>query len=212
MLEVGVGAGTDFINWLRGGAQAIGIDLTWNGVQLTRERATLEGMPAVVLQADAEHLPFRDESFDVVYAYGVLHHTPDTTRAIAEAHRVLKRSGVARIMIYHVPSVVGFLLWLRYCAARLRPWRTARWAIAQFLESPGTKAYSVSEAALLFRSFSSVRFTTLLGEGDLLLLQIRRSAKYRHPVYSLAWKLYPRWLVRRAGDRFGLGLLVEAYK
>lgn len=49
-------------------------------------------------------------------------------------------------MIYHVPSWVGFMLWALHCGAKLRPWRSARWAIYHHLESPGTKAYSKREA------------------------------------------------------------------
>jgi ubiquinone/menaquinone biosynthesis C-methylase UbiE len=78
VLEIGVGAGTDFVRWLRAGARAQGIDLTQAGVDLTRERAALEGCQADVRVGDAEHLPFEDATFDRVYSYGVLHHTPDT--------------------------------------------------------------------------------------------------------------------------------------
>jgi len=51
--------------------------------------------------ADAEGLDFPDNSFDLVYSHGVLHHTPDTAGAIREIHRVLKPGGRAVIMLYH---------------------------------------------------------------------------------------------------------------
>src|SRR5262249_7385247 len=124
VLEIGVGAGTDYVNWLRAGARAVGIDLTTSAVKLTRESAELEGLNADVFVADAEALPFRSEVFDVVYSYGVLHHTPDTVRALRELYRTLKPGGVAKVMIYHRPSIVGFLLWTCYCLGRLRPWRS----------------------------------------------------------------------------------------
>jgi ubiquinone/menaquinone biosynthesis C-methylase UbiE len=75
VLEIGVGAGTDFVNWVRNGAQAVGIDLTEMGTELTRERLALEGLTADVMRGDAECLPFRSNTFDVVYSYGVLHHS-----------------------------------------------------------------------------------------------------------------------------------------
>jgi SAM-dependent methyltransferase len=106
VLELGVGAGTDFVNWVRQGARATGVDLTTRGVELTRERLALEGLHADVRIADGERLPFADESFDIVYSYGVLHHSPDTASAIREVRRVLRPGGNGAR--YDLPrSVVG---------------------------------------------------------------------------------------------------------
>ncbi|MCC6751742.1 MAG: class I SAM-dependent methyltransferase [Deltaproteobacteria bacterium] len=208
LLEVGVGAGTDFINWVRHGAIATGVDLTEAGVALTRERLALEELRAEVLQADAERLPFPDQSFDLVYSYGVLHHSPNTARAVSEVHRVLRPGGTALIMVYHVPSWVGFMLWGVHCAAKLRPWKSPRWAIFNHLESPGTKAYTHAEARELFSAFSSVNVRSQLSHGDLLLM--RPAQKYQSSLARLAWTLYPRWAIKATGDRFGLGLFIEA--
>jgi ubiquinone/menaquinone biosynthesis C-methylase UbiE len=211
VLEIGVGAGTDHVNWLRSGARAFGIDLTMSGVSLTRERAELEGIAANAFVADAEALPFQSNVFDIVYSFGVLHHTPDTQRAIEEVHRTLKPGGTAKVMIYHRPSVVGFLLWLYYCAGRLKPWRSATWAVFHHLESPGTKAYTLDEARRLFSKFRTVTVKSQLGPGD--LLTVRPSTNYSSTWIQLAWRLYPRWIIRRLfGDRFGLELLVQAVK
>lgn len=101
MPEIGVGAGTDFVQWIRHGARATGVDLSPNSFAECRARITAEGHPDVPLQvADAEHLPFPDDSFDVVYSYGVLHHSPDTAAAIRGVLRVLRPGGEARLMIY----------------------------------------------------------------------------------------------------------------
>jgi ubiquinone/menaquinone biosynthesis C-methylase UbiE len=210
LLEVGVGAGTDFINWVRNGARATGVDLTAKGVELTRERLGLERLTAHVQIADAEHLPFDDASFDLVYSYGVLHHSPDTRQAIAEVRRVLRTGGTALVMIYHVPSWVGFMLWCIHCAAKLRPWRSARWAIFHYLESPGTKAYTKREARELFDGFQNVRVWTQLSHGDLLLM--RPAQKYQGRLARVLWSLYPRWLVRRTGNALGTNLFIEARK
>ena len=210
LLEIGVGTGTDFINWVRHGAAATGIDLTEQGVQLTQERLALEGLTAEVRVADAERLPFEDQTFDLVYSYGVLHHSPDTPRAIREVHRVLKVGGLARVMIYHVPSWTGWMLWGIHCLAKLRPWKSPRWAIYHYLESPGTKAYTAAEARALFADFSQVKMRTQLGNGDLLLM--RPDQKYQSLPYQLLWSIYPRWLVKLTGNRFGLFLFIEATK
>jgi len=210
VLEIGVGAGSDYVNWLRAGATATGVDLTAAAMQLTRERCTLEGFAPSLSRTDCEALPFADASFDVAYSYGVIHHSPDTVKAVAEIRRVLKPGGVAKVMVYHAPSITGLLLWTVHCLLKLRPWRSPRWAVANYLESPGTKVYTVREARALFGAFSTVRVRTVLGTGDLLLM--RRSEKYSSTLARLAWRLYPRWAIRLAGDRFGLGLLIEAVK
>jgi ubiquinone/menaquinone biosynthesis C-methylase UbiE len=210
VLEVGVGAGTDFINWVRAGADATGVDLTARGVELTRERVALEGFSATVVQADAERLPFPDESFDIVYSYGVLHHSPHTVRAISEVYRVLKPGGTALIMVYHLESWTTLMLWALHCLAKGQPWKSPRWAVYQYLESPGTKVYTVDEARTLFGDFARSRVWTQLAFGD--LLKFRLSDKYKHPLHRALFTLYPRWLVRTLGDRFGLCLFVEATK
>lgn len=210
VLEVGVGAGTDFINWVRGGADATGVDLTEQGVALARERLALEGLQAEVRVADAENLPFPDESFDLVYSWGVLHHSPNTARAVREVHRVLRKGGTARVMVYHYPSWVCFMVWGVHSVAKGRPWESPREAVFQHLESPGTKVYTVPEARELFRDFSRVDVRPQLGHGDLLLMP--PSSKYKSWKHELMWKLYPRWAVKLTGDRLGTALLIEATK
>ena len=101
VLEVGCGLGTDAINFARAGARYTGIDLTEASIELVRRRFEIEGLNADLKVADAEDLPFADESFDLAYSHGVLHHTPDTRRAIDELHRVLKPNGAAMVMLYH---------------------------------------------------------------------------------------------------------------
>jgi ubiquinone/menaquinone biosynthesis C-methylase UbiE len=104
VLEVGCGLGTDAINFARRGARYTGVDLTEASIDLVRKRFELEGLPATLSVADAEVLPFADDSFDLVYSHGVLHHTPETQRAIDQIHRVLKPGGTAMVMLYHKNS------------------------------------------------------------------------------------------------------------
>jgi 2-polyprenyl-3-methyl-5-hydroxy-6-metoxy-1,4-benzoquinol methylase len=147
VLEVGIGAGSDFLQWVRAGAMAHGIDLTEEAVTNVRERLKIYGLSAVeVRQADAEALPYPDSMFDVVYSWGVLHHTPDTALSLREAVRVLAPGGVMKVMLYNRQSVVALASWLRACLLRGRPWRSISWALAHHLESPGTKAFTAAEA------------------------------------------------------------------
>ena len=104
VLEVGCGVGTDAINFAREGARYTGVDLTSASIDLVRRRFDFEGLEANLRVADAEALPFGDDSFDLIYSHGVLHHTPDTQRAIDQVHRVLRPGGTAMVMLYHKNS------------------------------------------------------------------------------------------------------------
>lgn len=210
VLEIGVGMGADHLRWARSApARLVGVDLTRRGATLTRDRLGLEGLHATVLVADAETLPLASESFDVVYSWGVLHHSPATGRAIAEVHRVVRPGGRALVMIYHSRSVLGFVLWLRYGLLRLRPRTSLHDIYATYLESPGTKAYSVAEARELFARFSDVSIVTRMSPGDLL----EGAAGQRHggPLLRIARRLWPRWLLRRMPS-LGTYLVVSARK
>ena len=101
VLEIGCGIGTDGAQFAKAGADYTGVDLTEAAIELARKRFELSGLQGKFEVADAENLQFPDESFDLVYSHGVLHHTPDTARAVRETHRVLKPGGRAIVMLYH---------------------------------------------------------------------------------------------------------------
>jgi len=101
VLEIGCGLGTDGAQFAEAGADYTGVDLTEAAVELARKRFELFDLPGSFRTADAENLDFADESFDVVYSHGVLHHTPETGKAIQEIHRVLRPGGRAVVMLYH---------------------------------------------------------------------------------------------------------------
>jgi SAM-dependent methyltransferase len=104
VLEIGCGLGTDGAQFAEAGADYTGVDLTEAAVDLARRRFELFDLPGKFQTADAENLDFADESFDLVYSHGVLHHTPETQKAIDEVHRVLRPGGRAMVMLYHRDS------------------------------------------------------------------------------------------------------------
>jgi len=93
VLEVGVGLGADHQQYAQAGAKLTGIDLTDRAVEHTRRRLHLFGYNSDPTTGDAENLVFPDQSFDVVYSWGVLHHSPDTHMSVQEFYRVLKWGG-----------------------------------------------------------------------------------------------------------------------
>jgi len=104
VLEIGCGLGTDGAQFAEAGADYTGVDLTDAAVDLARKRFELFDLTGSFQTADAENLEFADESFDLVYSHGVLHHTPDTAKAIREVYRVLRPGGRAIVMLYHRDS------------------------------------------------------------------------------------------------------------
>jgi len=215
VLEIGLGAGSDFLAWAEAGADAYGIDLTKAAVERTREHLELEGARSerfLLSIPDAEALPFGSDSFDLVYSYGVLHHTPDTILALAEISRVLRSGGSLRIMLYHCRSWTVLMMWILHGLLRGKPFVSPRRAVFEHLESPGTKCFSTVEVREMLRrnGFRDIAIELRLGPGD--LLTIRPSERYRSPFHRLLWRIYPRPLLRLLGNGFGLIMLIEAKK
>jgi SAM-dependent methyltransferase len=101
VLEIGPGLGTDHAEMARAGARLVALDLTSRHLELTRKRFELEGLRAEAVRGDAERLPFPAGSFDAVYSFGVIHHTPDMPAAVEEIRRVLRPGGLALLGLYH---------------------------------------------------------------------------------------------------------------
>lgn len=106
LLEIGCGMGFDSAEFLERGVRVTATDLTPAAVELARrhfEARELE--PEDVRVESVLDLGFTDGSFDAVWANGVIHHTGDCRRALAEIHRVLKPGGRAIISnFYRRPS------------------------------------------------------------------------------------------------------------
>src|SRR4051812_12294904 len=124
VLEIGYGQGTDLFQFAaRSRASVTGLDLSPSHFALASARFRLAGLAADLRLHDAEKpWPFGDNTFDVVYSFGVLHHTPEPEKAITEAHRVLKPGGTIIVGLYHrhsLFSLLRFASWVRH-----RDWRS----------------------------------------------------------------------------------------
>lgn len=153
ILEAGIGAGTDFLQWVRAGCIAYGIDLTQEAIDNVKHRLDVYGLKAAeICKADCENLPFEDSTFDLVYSWGVIHHTPDTEKAFREIVRVCRPGGICKVMVYHRRSLVAFYVWVRHALMKLKPWKSFAWVIWHHMESLGTKAFTPHEIRSILKS------------------------------------------------------------
>lgn len=183
LLEVGVGAGTDHLQWARAGAICHGVDLTAAAIETTRRRLELYGQRSELKHIDAETLPYPDATFDVVYSWGVIHHSECPEAIIAEIHRVLRPGGRFIGMMYGRHSVVTLKLWFRHALLRARPWRSFSDVIWHHMESIGTKAYTRNELARMMSAFRDVELIPTICHYDRIWL--------------------PRWLTQFFPDNWG---------
>jgi len=100
ILEIGGGLGTDLVQFAKNGGHVTNVDLSKKHLELAKKNFELRGLKGTFIHGDAEDLPLENNTFDLVYSHGVLHHTPNTTKLINEIRRVLKPAGRVLVMVY----------------------------------------------------------------------------------------------------------------
>lgn len=157
VLEIGLGAGTDHVQWARAGADCHGIDLTEKAVELTRKHLSLHGLDSKLQVGNAEKLLFADNYFDLVYSWGVIHHSENPQKIIDEIYRVLAKDGMFIGMLYNRRSIMSVRLWIKYALFKGRPFRSISSIWWNNNESLGTKAYTTREIRSMFEKFREVK-------------------------------------------------------
>ncbi len=105
VLEIGTGVGTDARKMIEHGAIYTGINVDKGSANATNKALEIFGLKGKAIQCSATNMIFEDESFDIVYSFGVLHHIPDVAKAISEILRVLKPGGKLIVMVYNRKSI-----------------------------------------------------------------------------------------------------------
>ena len=233
VLEVGSGAGAHSTLFRGHGAIMHALDITY-----PRARSTLKKMgminskyPCHAVQSDAENLPYPDNYFDIVYSNGVIHHTPDTEKALEEIWRVLKPGGEAVIMLYAKNS---FLYWVNLFFIkgvllgnifRHKNWlgRTTEWMSdkKQTVYNPETKVYTGNDIKRMFQNFSSIsirknsfQIQQLPVLGKLVSSLIGRFTGYNKSgvlIYGYPWR-NESGIESKLGEYIGFGLNILAKK
>jgi SAM-dependent methyltransferase len=208
VLEIGCGLGTDTINFARAGALVTAVDLSGESLALARRRAEVYGLNIRFYQADAEDLAavVPVEPYDLVYSFGVIHHTPQPRRALEQMRRYLHRDSLLKLMVYHRHS--WKVLWILLAYGRGAFWNleelVARHSEAQ-TGCPVTYTYTRPQVASLLREFELLAVRI----DHIFPYVIRDYANYR---YKKIWycRYLPAGWFRRLERRFGWHLCVTA--
>jgi ubiquinone/menaquinone biosynthesis C-methylase UbiE len=194
VLEVGCGLGIDLVQFAKGGAIVTGIDLADNAIELARRNFSLHGVHGELLVMNGEELSFNDNSFDVVFALGVLAYTHDAALIVREIYRVLEPGGEAILMMYHRNSWLFFF-------ADLLGFRLGR------EDAPVFKTYSIDEFQRMLKDFSRSEILTVRFPVKTRIHKGSKAAIYNRLFVPL-FNMIPEAMVRR----FGAHLIAKAKK
>jgi SAM-dependent methyltransferase len=185
LLEVGCGVGLDLARFAHGGALVTGVDLSATAGALAQQNFTQQGLPADLRVMDGESLDFAANSFDIVYAHGVLQYTADAGQMVRELHRVLRPGGQAILMVYNRYS------WLNALSKLMN-------VGLEHEDAPVLRKYSRREFCALLRPFTQV---TITPERFPVPTQLHRGLKATlyNDVFVTAFNSLPRQLVRPSG-------------
>jgi SAM-dependent methyltransferase len=202
VLEVGCGIGTDSVNFVRNGANLTIVELSPESLVITKRRFELEGLRATFINGNAEELDQLlppDKKFDLIYSFGVIHHTPHPERVVQAVAERLKPAGELRLMVYARYSWKVLWIYLRH--AWREPWNWRRLA-AKYSEaeigSPVSYIYSRREARALLLGFKIVSMT----KDHIFPYRISDYVQYQY-VKNWYFRWMPnswfRWLERHLG-------------
>jgi SAM-dependent methyltransferase len=185
VLEVGCGAGTDLVRFARGGALVTGVDIAPSAIELARQNFAQQRLSADLRVADGERLPFPDETFDLVYAHGVVQYTTRGADLVAECRRVLAPGGTAIFQAYNRIS------WLNALSILMK-------VPLEHSGAPVLNKYSASEFRRLLNGFRDVRIVEERFPVKSRLHGGLKGALF-NTLFVGTFNALPRGLVRRFG-------------
>lgn len=212
LLEIGCGLGTDTINFARHGALITAVDLSEKSIEIARHRAEVFGFQDRIrfIRANAEELDsfVPVEPYDLVYSFGVIHHTPHPGRVLDQIRKYVTPGSTIKIMVYNRWS--WKVLWILFSYGKGRFWKINK-LIAEYSEAqtgcPVTYSYSRREGRRWLENHG-FRVSHLQVE-HIFPYRIKDYAQYR---YKFVWyfRLLPRWVFRRLEHLFGWHLCLTA--
>jgi SAM-dependent methyltransferase len=196
VLEIGCGMGFHCEMLVRSGADVSAIDLSPTSVMATKRRLELRGLAADVRQMDAEELNFTAASFDMVWSWGVIHHSSRTGRIIREIERVLKPGGNARIMVYNLEGMPAYTAICRRYLSGFWRGMSLDEVLWQSTDGFTARFYTRDSLADLLSTFFNTVEISLLGQ-DADVVPLPRFL--RQPILKLIPLSRQRAIVRNRG-------------
>lgn len=185
VLEVGCGAGVDLARFAKGGADVTGVDLAWSAIKLARANFAQQGLVGRFAIANGEALPFPPDTFDLIYAHGVVQYTVDQQAIVDECRRVLKPGGQAIFQVYNRIS------WLNALSKLMK-------VGLEHEDAPVLRKLSLGEFRRLLSGFREVRVVPERFPVKSRLHGGWKGALY-NGVFVGTFNLLPRPLVQRFG-------------
>ena len=212
VLEIGCGIGTDTINFIRAGAEITAVELSEKSLEIAKKRAEVFNLSNKVkfYRVNAEELSkvVPIESYDLIYSFGVIHHTPHPERVINEIYKYSKKGTIVKIMVYYRYSWKVFWILIRYS-------KGAFWKIKELIAKnseaqtgcPITYTYSKKEVAALLKGFKAVNISI----DHIFPYKINDYIKYQ---YNVVWyfRRLPKFIFRWLEKKIGWHLLITAVK
>jgi 2-polyprenyl-3-methyl-5-hydroxy-6-metoxy-1,4-benzoquinol methylase len=214
VLEIGCGIGTDTVNFARQGAQVSSVDLSEKSLELARQRVKVYGLEGQVqfYLGNAEELSsvVPVEGYDLIYSFGVIHHTPHPERVLEEATKYAQAGTTVKVMVYHRRSYK--VAWIVLTEGKGRFWKldelVARNSEAQ-TGCPVTYTYSREEGrGLLERHGFRVREARV---EHIFPYRIRDYVQYRY-VKEAYFRWMPEGMFRGLEKRVGWHLCLTGEK
>lgn len=212
ILDIGAGTGYDLFEFHKRGALVYGIDITSNNMAMSKKHLSYYGYSPSLVVADAESLPFRDESFDFIYSFGVLHHTLNITQALEEAHRVAKRGAEGIIAVYNKNSI---FYWVKLLAVDYI--LKAGFLRQSFNQRLSEIEYTENEELPLVNVYSKRQIRKILRAAGFLVddICVRKLLREDLPTIryiAASYEYIPTWLLAQLGKIWGWYLICRVYK
>ena len=229
VLELGCGIGTDTLSFARAGALVTAIDISRESLRIAYRRAMAEGFDPLFLLGtkfqtvpsfqrvtficgDIEELqiPLAWDRYDLVYSFGVLHHTPHPGRALQFAHLYLKPSGRLKVMLYHRNSTKVARILAHHPLSLLKHVpvdEIVRLESEAQQGSPISRTYTRDEGIRLLQRYGFAPI--FCGVDHIFPYQIEAYTQHRY-VRAFPWNLIRGQLFKNLEHRYGWHLLLEA--